>query len=104
YGLVGKVPCRYCLCGKDRSYSGDESINKHGTRLNIISCTKAQEYLKKGCHIFLANITATKDEDKSKEKRLEDVPIVQEFPEDLPGIPPTRQVEFRIDLDGHHIN
>ncbi|GJS64617.1 putative reverse transcriptase domain-containing protein [Tanacetum coccineum] len=80
----------------------DESSNKHGTRLNIISCTKAQEYLTKGCHVFLANITATKDEDKSKEKRLEDVPVVQEFPEvfpeDLPGIPPTRQVEFRIDL------
>nr|GEZ30106.1 reverse transcriptase domain-containing protein [Tanacetum cinerariifolium] len=41
-------------------------------------------------------------EDKSKEKRLEDVPIVQDFPkvfpEDLPGIPPTRQVEFQIDL------
>ncbi|GJV24591.1 putative reverse transcriptase domain-containing protein [Tanacetum coccineum] len=35
-------------------------------------------------------------------KRLEDVPIVQDFPEvfpeDLPGLPPTRQVEFRIDL------
>ncbi|GJY71577.1 putative reverse transcriptase domain-containing protein [Tanacetum coccineum] len=43
-----------------------------------------------------------KAEDKSKEKRLEDVPIVQDFPEvfpeDLPGIPPTRQVEFQIDL------
>nr|GEW53033.1 putative reverse transcriptase domain-containing protein [Tanacetum cinerariifolium] len=45
------------------------------------------------------------DEDKSKGKRLEDVPVVQEFPEvfpkdlpDLPGIPPNRQVEFRIDL------
>ncbi|GJU26911.1 hypothetical protein Tco_1165532 [Tanacetum coccineum] len=41
-------------------------------------------------------------EDKSKEKRLEDVPIVQDFPEvflkDLPGIPPTRRVEFQIDL------
>nr|GEZ38031.1 putative reverse transcriptase domain-containing protein [Tanacetum cinerariifolium] len=41
--------------------------------------------------------------DKSKGKRLEDVPVVREFPkvfpEDLPGIPPTRQVEFRIDLD-----
>ncbi|GJS70965.1 reverse transcriptase domain-containing protein [Tanacetum coccineum] len=47
-----------------------------GPRLNIISCTKAQEYLTKGCHVFLANITATKDEDKSKEKRLEDVPVV----------------------------
>ncbi|GKF51328.1 putative reverse transcriptase domain-containing protein, partial [Tanacetum coccineum] len=44
--------------------------------------------------VELANITATKDEDKSKGRRLEDVPVVQEFPEffleDLPGIPPTR--------------
>ncbi|GJW13765.1 reverse transcriptase domain-containing protein [Tanacetum coccineum] len=43
-----------------------------------------------------------KVEDKSKEKRLEDVQIVQDFPEvfpeDLPGLPPTRQVEFQIDL------
>ncbi|GJU75227.1 hypothetical protein Tco_1272297, partial [Tanacetum coccineum] len=38
-------------------------------------------YLTKGCHVFLTNITATKNEDKSKEKRLEDVPVVQEFPE-----------------------
>ncbi|GJZ33468.1 hypothetical protein Tco_0578904 [Tanacetum coccineum] len=49
-----------------------------------------------------SNITATKDEDKLKEKQLGDVPVVQEFlevfPEDLPGIPPTRKVEFRIDL------
>ncbi|GJZ22837.1 putative reverse transcriptase domain-containing protein [Tanacetum coccineum] len=71
---------------------GDGSSNEHGTRLNIISCTKAQEYLTKGCHVFLANITATKDEDKSKGKRLEDVPVVQEFPkvfpEDLHGLIP----------------
>ncbi|GKA38952.1 putative reverse transcriptase domain-containing protein [Tanacetum coccineum] len=55
-----------------------------------------------GCHVFLAHVTAKKAEDKSEEKRLEDVPIVQDFPEvfpeDLPGIPPTRQVEFQIDL------
>nr|GFB76238.1 putative reverse transcriptase domain-containing protein [Tanacetum cinerariifolium] len=55
---------------------GDGSSNKHGTRLNIISYTKAQEYLTKGCHVFLANITATKDEDKSKGKRLEDLLVV----------------------------
>nr|GEY36144.1 putative reverse transcriptase domain-containing protein [Tanacetum cinerariifolium] len=81
---------------------GDESNNKHGTRLNIISYTKTQDYLTKGSHVFLANITTTKDEDKSKGKRLEDLPVDQEFPEvfleDLPSIPPTRQVEFHIDL------
>ncbi|GKA38717.1 hypothetical protein Tco_0731268 [Tanacetum coccineum] len=41
-------------------------------------------------------------EDKSGEKLLEDVPIVRYFPEvfpkDLSGLPPTRQVEFQIDL------
>ncbi|GJX71841.1 putative reverse transcriptase domain-containing protein [Tanacetum coccineum] len=41
-------------------------------------------------------------DDKSEKKRLEDVPIVRDFsevfPEDLSGLPPTRQVEFQIDL------
>ncbi|GJT52584.1 putative reverse transcriptase domain-containing protein [Tanacetum coccineum] len=41
-------------------------------------------------------------ENESEEKRLEDVPTVRDFPEvfpeDLPGLPPTRQVEFQIDL------
>nr|GFA15334.1 putative reverse transcriptase domain-containing protein [Tanacetum cinerariifolium] len=78
------------------------SNERNESRLNIISCSKAQEYMSKGCHVFLANITSTKDEDKSNGKRLEGVPVVREFPEvfpkDLPGIPPTRQVEFLIDL------
>ncbi|GJU76940.1 hypothetical protein Tco_1274010 [Tanacetum coccineum] len=43
-----------------------------------------------------------KTKDQTKEKRLEDVPIVWEFPEvfpeDLPGLSPARQVEFQIDL------
>nr|GEV43115.1 putative reverse transcriptase domain-containing protein [Tanacetum cinerariifolium] len=81
---------------------GEGSNKRNEFRLNIIACSKAQEYMSKGCHVFLANITSTKDEDKSKEKRLEYVPVVREFPKvflkDLPGIPPTRQVEFRIDL------
>nr|GEV95333.1 reverse transcriptase domain-containing protein [Tanacetum cinerariifolium] len=36
--------------------------------------------------------------DISKEKRLEDVTIVRDFPEDLLGIPPAQQIEFKIDL------
>ncbi|GKF23318.1 putative reverse transcriptase domain-containing protein, partial [Tanacetum coccineum] len=43
-----------------------------------------------------------KTEDKSGEKRLEDASTVRDFPEvfpeDFPRIPPTRQVEFQIDL------
>ncbi|GKF93470.1 putative reverse transcriptase domain-containing protein, partial [Tanacetum coccineum] len=56
----------------------------------------------KGCPVFLAKVTTKETKDKSKEKRLEDVPIVQDFldvfPEDLSGLPPTRKVEFQIDL------
>ncbi|GKF01605.1 putative reverse transcriptase domain-containing protein [Tanacetum coccineum] len=56
----------------------------------------------KGCQVFLAHVTTKETEDKSKKKRLEDVPIIRDFPEvfpeDLPGLPPTRQVEFQIDL------
>ncbi|GJY74551.1 putative reverse transcriptase domain-containing protein [Tanacetum coccineum] len=81
---------------------GDGSNQGNVTRLNIISCTKTQKYMEKGFPIFLAHVTAKEVEDKSEKKRLENVPIVQDFPEvfpeDLPGLPPTRQVEFQIDL------
>ncbi|GJZ64183.1 putative reverse transcriptase domain-containing protein [Tanacetum coccineum] len=81
---------------------GDESNQGNGTRLNIISCTKTHKYLLKGHHVFLAHVTTKEIEDKSREKRLEEVPIIRDFPEvfpeDLPGLPPTRQVEFQIDL------
>ncbi|GJS38274.1 putative reverse transcriptase domain-containing protein [Tanacetum coccineum] len=89
---------------------GNETLIVHGdgsdlgneTHLSIIACTKTQKYMRKGCHVFLAHVTTKETEDKSEEKRLEDVPIVRDFlevfPEDLPGLPPTRQVEFQIDL------
>ncbi|GJS39766.1 reverse transcriptase domain-containing protein [Tanacetum coccineum] len=81
---------------------GDGSGNEHGTQLNIISCTKTQKYLQKGCDVFLEHVTVKKTEDKSKEKQLEDVPIVKDFPEvfakDLSGLPPTRKVGFHIYL------
>ncbi|GKG42641.1 hypothetical protein Tco_0476939, partial [Tanacetum coccineum] len=81
---------------------GDRSNQGHEARLHIISYSKTQEYMLKGCPVFLANVTTNEVEDRSEKKRLEDVPIVQDFPEvlheDLQGLPPTRQVEFQIDL------
>ncbi|GKD00135.1 putative reverse transcriptase domain-containing protein, partial [Tanacetum coccineum] len=63
---------------------------------------ETQKYIEKECQVYLAQVTSKKVEYKSEERRLEDVPIVQEFPEvfpeDLPGLPPTRQVGFQIDL------
>ncbi|GKD76407.1 putative reverse transcriptase domain-containing protein, partial [Tanacetum coccineum] len=72
--------------------------DKGVSRLKVISCIKARKYVERGCHLFLAHVT----ENKSKEKRMEDVPVIHDFPEvfpeELPGLPPPRQVEFRIDL------
>ncbi|GJT87366.1 putative reverse transcriptase domain-containing protein [Tanacetum coccineum] len=79
-------------------FQGNGNNQREESRLNIISCTKAQEYLSKGCDVFLAHVTLKEAKDKSEGKRLEDVPIVKDFPKDLPGIPPARQVEFQIDL------
>ncbi|GKF01074.1 putative reverse transcriptase domain-containing protein, partial [Tanacetum coccineum] len=77
---------------------GDESNQGHEAPLHIISYSKIQEYMLKGCPVFLAHVTTNEVEDKSEKKQLEDVPIVQDFPEDFPGLPPTQQVEFQIDL------
>ncbi|GJZ74360.1 putative reverse transcriptase domain-containing protein [Tanacetum coccineum] len=56
------------------------------------SCTKTQKYLLEGCPIFLAQVTMKKAEDKSKEKQLEEVPIVQDFPEVFPEDLPVRNL------------
>ncbi|GJR21238.1 hypothetical protein Tco_0969765 [Tanacetum coccineum] len=66
--------------------------------IKVIYCVKARKYVERGCQMFVAQVT----EKKSKDKCLEDVPVIRDFPEvfvdDLPGLPPPRQVEFRIDL------
>nr|GEY25515.1 retrotransposon protein, putative, Ty3-gypsy subclass [Tanacetum cinerariifolium] len=77
--------------------------NSYDVKLaDVISCSKAQEYMVKGCQIFLAHISAKKEEDKSEGKQLEDVPVIRNYPkvfsEDLPGLPPAWPVEFQIDL------
>ncbi|GJU94191.1 putative reverse transcriptase domain-containing protein, partial [Tanacetum coccineum] len=81
---------------------GDNCDGGSKSKLNIISCTKTQKYIQKGCQVYLAQVTSNKTEDQSKEKRLEEVPIVWEFlevyPEDFPRLPRARQVEFQIDL------
>ncbi|GJR60340.1 putative reverse transcriptase domain-containing protein [Tanacetum coccineum] len=53
------------------TFYGNESSNGRESRLTVISYSKAQEYMAKGCQVF---------------------------PEDLPGLPPARPVEFQIDL------
>nr|GEW95893.1 hypothetical protein [Tanacetum cinerariifolium] len=61
---------------------GDRSSEGSNSRLSIISCTKTQKYIQRGCHMFLAQILIKKMEDKSDEKKVEDVPIVRDFLEE----------------------
>ncbi|KAJ9548358.1 hypothetical protein OSB04_020901 [Centaurea solstitialis] len=67
--------------------------------VKIISMLKTLRCVTKGCTSFMAYVL---DATKEVKKIVKDVPIVGEypdvFPDDLPGLPPDRQVEFRIDL------
>ncbi|XP_076951990.1 uncharacterized protein LOC143625575 [Bidens hawaiensis] len=80
--------------GEILSICGDQS----NTDLKFVNVMKARKMLRKGYPAFLAHVVDT----QAKERKLEDIPVFRDFPEvfpeDLPGLPPERQVEFRIDL------
>ena len=65
---------------------------------NLINATTASKMLRKGCQGYLAFVVNMRQEGT----RLEDIPIVKEFPDvfpdDISGLPPDREVEFTIDL------
>ncbi|XP_070667337.1 uncharacterized protein [Malus domestica] len=69
-----------------------------GVRHDIISAMKAKRLLSKGCQGYLAYVVLNDDAPSS----VEDVRVVRYFldvfPEDFPGLPPDRDVEFIIDL------
>ena len=66
------------------------------TPIQLISVMKAQSLLRKGCEGYLAYIVRD-----DKDVKLEDIPIVRDFPdvfpEELPGLPPKSEVEFTIE-------
>ncbi|KAA3487660.1 DNA/RNA polymerases superfamily protein [Gossypium australe] len=65
---------------------------------NVVSGLKAERLVRKGCEAILAFISAL----AAKGLSVENVRIVKEFtdvfPEELPGLPPDREVEFGIEL------
>ncbi|KAG8496993.1 hypothetical protein CXB51_008184 [Gossypium anomalum] len=68
------------------------------TPLVVITAIVAQRYMRKGYKSYLAFILNTKE----TELKIESVPIVCEyldvFPEELPELPPEREIEFCIKL------
>ncbi|XP_071718313.1 uncharacterized protein [Rutidosis leptorrhynchoides] len=69
-----------------------------GFNCPLISMMKAKKSLEKGCDSFLAYVINAKKEKKS----MFDIPIVSEFPEVFPdellGLPPVKDVEYKIEL------
>ncbi|KAD3067002.1 hypothetical protein E3N88_34882 [Mikania micrantha] len=86
-----------CLQAQDGS-----QILVYGDRMKstvkIISMMRAEKLIDHGCVAYLAHVVDT----EIKPNTIEDVPVVSMFPdvfpEDLPGIPPDREVEFKIYL------
>ncbi|GKD33466.1 putative reverse transcriptase domain-containing protein [Tanacetum coccineum] len=59
---------------------GDRDGKGEKSKLSITSCIRTHKYIKRGCPVFMAQVTKKETEDKSKEKRLEDVPTIRDFP------------------------
>ena len=64
----------------------------------VMSAMKARHFLRKGCESFLALILDSKRE----QVNLENIPVISEFPdvfpEELPGVPPEREVDLSIEF------
>ena len=64
----------------------------------VMSAMKARRFLRKGCEAFLDLILDSKRE----QVNLENVPVTREFPdvfpEELPGVPPEREVDLSIEV------
>lgn len=56
--------------------------------------------MRKGCHLYAIQVGFNNS--KEKAPVLETIPIVQEFkdvfPEEIPGLPPRRDIDFTIEL------
>nr|GFD41755.1 putative reverse transcriptase domain-containing protein [Tanacetum cinerariifolium] len=73
---------------------GDDCVS----RLKVVSRMKVKKYVDRGSYLFVTQVV----EKEPAERHLEDVPVnckfPDVFPEDLPGLPPPQQVEFKIEL------
>ena len=74
------------------TFKGQKQVKK------FLTIIQAKKLLRQGCEHFVAYLI-----DRSREPaKLEDIPVVNEFPDvfpdELPGLPPDREIEFAIDL------
>jgi hypothetical protein len=88
---------RVIFCRPDQPemcFEGEQKVKP----LQIMSSIQAKRMLRRGAVGYLAYVIDT----EASEVKLEDIPVVREFPDVFPkellGLPPDREVEFSIDL------
>ena len=73
--------------------------DRRSSQKMFISAMQARKWIADGCIDCLASVIDTTKKGKDE---LKDVPVVNEFvsvfPEDLPGLPPDREVTFEVDV------
>nr|GEX52249.1 hypothetical protein [Tanacetum cinerariifolium] len=88
--VCGKKEVHVPYKNKTLVVKSDSSVS----RLKVISCIKARKYIERGSQLFIAQVT----EKEPTKKQLQDVPVICNFPEvfpdDLPGLPPPRQIKL----------
>nr|GEU40858.1 reverse transcriptase domain-containing protein [Tanacetum cinerariifolium] len=70
------------------------------SRLSIILCIKTQKYMKKGCQMFLIQVT----KNETEEKQLRDLPIMRDFPEVIPKTCLDSHLLIRMCIDYGELN
>nr|GFA00267.1 hypothetical protein [Tanacetum cinerariifolium] len=104
---------RECPNLKNNNHQGNQSgrnnaparvyaVGRAGTDpdANVVT----EKYVKKGFPIFLAHIKTKEVEDKSEEKRLEDVPIVRDFPEYIIDEDDYKLIQVRLAHPVHEVH
>ncbi|KAM1084807.1 hypothetical protein ACFX19_023462 [Malus domestica] len=90
----GKIVTFHCLGLPEVIFVVERSWVRHG----VISVVRDKKLLEKGCWGYLAHVVLNDNVPSS----VENVRVVRHFPDvspdDLPGLPPDRNVEFTIDL------
>ncbi|KAI3753610.1 hypothetical protein L2E82_25669 [Cichorium intybus] len=84
-----------------RTPSGSQTLIRGERRfqhISVVSFARARRYTERGALLFMAHVTPIETEHST----VKNVEIVRDFadvfPDDLPGLPPNRQIEFVIDL------
>lgn len=73
---------------------------KHPVQIRHITASQLAKCLRKKCQIYAVQVGYANQKDKTT--ALDNIPVVQEFadvfPEEVPGLPPKRDIDFTIEL------